>query len=74
MEAPTAAKMEAGVRGSAAEAAGSCSLAAFSSAAWRGNGNYKSRRAGRRGGGAVLCVRLGEPEAAEKGLFLFWTL
>ena len=27
MEAPTAAKMEAGVRGSGAEAAGSCSLA-----------------------------------------------
>lgn len=36
MEAPTAAKMEAGVRGWAAGAAGSCSLAAFSSAAWRG--------------------------------------
>lgn len=36
MEAPTAAKMEAGVRGSGAEAAGSCSLSASSSAAWQG--------------------------------------
>lgn len=35
MEAPTAAKMEAGVRGSGAEAAGSCSLAASSSAVWQ---------------------------------------
>lgn len=34
MEAPTAAKMEAGVRGSGAKAAGSCSLAVSPSAAW----------------------------------------
>lgn len=38
------------------------------------NGNYKSRRAGRGGGGAVLCVRLEEPEAEERGLPCLWTL
>lgn len=36
----------------------------------RGNENYRSRRAGRGGGGAVLCVRLEEPEAEERGLLL----
>lgn len=33
-----------------------------------GNGNYMSRRAGRGGGGAVLCVRLEEPETEKRGL------
>lgn len=64
MEAPTAAKMEAGVRGSGAEAAGNCSLATSSSAAWRGKRELQVPAGGARGGGgAVLCVRLEEPEA-----------
>ena len=68
MEAPTAAKMEAGC--------GARSRRLLGIVVWplpplrfgEGNGNYKSRRAGRGGGGAVLCVRLEEPEAEEKGL------
>lgn len=69
MEAPTAAKMEAGVRGSGAETVGSCSLASSSSAAWRGNRELQIPAGGARGGGgAVLCVKLEEPEAEERGL------
>lgn len=49
MEAPTAAKMEAGVRGSGAEAAGNCSLATSSSAAWRGKRELQVPAGGARG-------------------------
>lgn len=35
-----------------------------------GKGNYKSRREGRGGGGAVLCVQL--EEAGKKGLLFFF--
>lgn len=49
MEAPTAAKMEAGVRGSGAETVGSCSLASSSSAAWRGSRELQIPAGGARG-------------------------
>lgn len=49
MEAPTAAKMEAGVRGSGARVAGHCSLAAFSSAAWQGKRELQVPAGGARG-------------------------
>lgn len=49
MEAPTAAKMEAGVRGSGAEAAGSCSLASSPSAVWQGKRELQVPAGGARG-------------------------
>lgn len=71
MEAPTAAKMETGVRGLGAGAAGNCSLAASSSASWRVKRELQVPAGGARGGGgAVLCVRQQEPEPEERGLLL----
>lgn len=55
------------MRGSSAVAAGSCSPAASPSAAWQGKWELQVPAGGARGGGAVLCVGLEEPEAEARG-------
>lgn len=75
MEAPTAAKMEAGVRGSGAEAAGNCSLVTSSSAVWQRKRELQVPAGGARGWWrGPLCEAGGAGGRGERGLLSLRTL
>lgn len=69
MEAPTAAKMEAGVRGSGAEAAGNCSLVTSSSAVWLGKRELQVPAGGARGWWRGPLCEAGGAGGRERGAY-----